>query len=390
MNKSFLWNAIIIFLMESYLEFGLASIAMLKRAEFDPAGDFNHKSNFVFGYLFASLLVGYPLLMATVYFLNRGRLDQKKVRNQIGQPFEGMRPRNKYQNLSIFFFYIVRRFFIFYALVIEESDSTLAILVFLASSEFMLIVLAHFQPYKSRYQVRMEVFNEVVITCLIMTLLCFTEVMDPEPQLVVGEFVIALLGLYLCTHLVGLAADSMRKFCLIVWRQLSKCRCGKKLQRKVRKRVAVVIKKIRVIQRRILRLPTLAEVEELAPREVLSESEPPSSEVATPNSSLSVGEIENIVNQIENSARPETLIRGAGRDGRTDAQMISNILVVSRRHKIEDAQDVEMNYWLAEIERIEQEDEQRRARLGLEPVPSILPQVIDLEQMEVNGAEETL
>ena len=86
-KKRFLWNAIVIFFMEAYIEMGLCSFAVINRWYWDPAGDFNNNSNMVYAVLFASIICLYPLVVMFIFCKNKAMLDKKMYRDYVGGPF---------------------------------------------------------------------------------------------------------------------------------------------------------------------------------------------------------------------------------------------------------------------------------------------------------------
>mmetsp|Transcript_25297 Transcript_25297/g.33846 ORF Transcript_25297/g.33846 Transcript_25297/m.33846 type:complete len:170 (+) Transcript_25297:266-775(+) len=87
LNRKFLWNLLIIFLMEAYIEIGLLSMAVIKRWDYDPEGSYNNKSNHVYAVCYLIAIALYPFLLAGLYVYNRKRLDRKEFRQRFGGPF---------------------------------------------------------------------------------------------------------------------------------------------------------------------------------------------------------------------------------------------------------------------------------------------------------------
>ena len=88
----------------------------------------------------------------------------------------------------------------------------------------------------------------------------------------------------------------------------------------------------------------------------------------TPNSSMSIAEYEEIVNEythrvdaFNNCAQSQ---RGAEGDQSTtrEVNMINNLLIVQRQHNIRDPLEAEMDFWMQEIEDMERKNKEMRGQ----------------------------
>ena len=363
LSKRFLWNAIIIFLMEAFIEMGLCSFAVIKRFYWDPQGDFNNNMNMIYGIFYATIVIVYPFLILYIYCSNKPKLDKKQYRNYVAGPLESMRKLHKNRNIFYVTFYLARRVIFLIVVVIFEENMELAIWGLFISTELSAIFLINEKPFEDPFRNKMEIFNEIILLLLITTTLCFTGVMETEITVDVAWFMIGLLGIYMVIHVSSLLSDTVRKVFKYIWKMLNKCPCGKILRDRIKRRLELLKRKKEKPRPPIRRpLPVVYE-----------ESE--SSHMPTPNSSMNISEYEHIINEYSHRRREDD---GEGASAATtsqfqstargprDANMITNLLVVQRNHEIPDPLDQEMDFWMSEIEEMERVNREKR---GLPPNP---------------------
>jgi len=190
-----------------------------------------------------------------------------------------------------FSFYILRRFVIILLLTLNEGDVYWTFISFLLTTEFQLMFLLSERPFYEPGRNRMEIFNEAVILILVIPTLCFTEVMDAFAHESIGWYIISIVICYLIVHLISLTSDSISKLGQLIWKQLSKFKQGRKIQTRIKKRTKTIRKFLRR-KTTFLRSTREATVSEAS---VESSLEAPSSVIDTPSSSMSMGEIEEIL-----------------------------------------------------------------------------------------------
>ena len=323
LRKRFLWNAIIIFLMEAYIEMGLCSFAVMKRFYWDPQGDFNNNMNMIYGMFYATIVVLFPIVMLFIYCRNKPKLDKKQYRDYVAGPFESMRKLHKNRNIFYVSFYLIRRVIFLIVVVIFEENMELAIWGLFISTELSAIFLINEKPFEDPFRNKMEIFNELILLLLITTTLCFTGVMDTEITVDVAWFMIGLLGIYMVTHVSSLLSDTVRKVFKYIWKMLNKCSCGKILRARIKKRLELLKRKKEPPRPPIRRpLPPIVE-------------EPESSELPTPNSSMNISEYEHIINEYSHRRREEdeegassAATSNMQSTARGNANILSNLLVV--------------------------------------------------------------
>lgn len=194
---------------------------------------------------------------------------------------------------------------------------------------------------------------------MVFTTYCFANVMEPEATEIIGDYFLILLGLYMFIHVIGLLSDSVVKVCQVIWSLLSKCAIGKRFQKRVKKRYDLLVKKPKKKQR-FRRIP-----------KPLPPAEPSiSSNIDSVNSSMSIADYEDIINQYTarnaaGGASEQTSNRASSaRSGsRSTAQLANNMLIVQRQHERLDPIDYEMEFWMAEIEKFEKEEEDRKVEI---------------------------
>ena len=75
MKSKFLWNAVIVFLMEGYIEIGLSCLSVIKRWNWDPYGDPNDHMNMIYACSYLAIICLYPILLVMLFCCNRSRID---------------------------------------------------------------------------------------------------------------------------------------------------------------------------------------------------------------------------------------------------------------------------------------------------------------------------
>ena len=74
-----MWNAVLITVMQTSLEFGFVIYFQLKYATWD--GSFGVWVNFVYAYLMLGLVIFIPIFMTTFYWYNYERITPLSVQN---------------------------------------------------------------------------------------------------------------------------------------------------------------------------------------------------------------------------------------------------------------------------------------------------------------------
>ena len=118
-----------------------------------------------------------------------------------------------------------------------------ALVILLIMTEISLMFLITTRPFDSAIRNSLEIFNEFIMMCMVFTTFCFANVMEPEATEIIGDYFLILLGLYMFVHVIGLLSDSILKVCEVIWKLLSKCAIGKRFQKRVKKRLSLLIKK---------------------------------------------------------------------------------------------------------------------------------------------------
>ena len=249
LRHKLLWNAVIIFLMEGYIEIGLSSISLIKTWNWDPNGDVNHKSNYVYAIIFLAIIVIFPVALVSLYYKHRKELDHKHFRHRFGGPFAGLQKRHKYRLMFYVFQYLSRRLAFVSFLIAYDDSILLSIFAVLLTTEVSLAWLLMYQPFETQFRNRIEVFNEVILFLILFMTFCFADVMTPEGAETVGYYLIALICFYLLLHIYSLASDSLSKVCYLIWLQLAKCRYGKVLQKRIRRQAKRLIRRETMVKR---------------------------------------------------------------------------------------------------------------------------------------------
>ena len=141
LRKRFLWNTIVVFLMEGYIEIGLCSSAVIKRWYWDPAGDFNNNMNMIYAVFYLIIVVCYPFIILFIFCRNRNMLDKKQFRDFVAGPFDQMKKLHKKRNIFYVLYYLARRLFFLCVVVIYEQNLQLAIWGMFITTELSCIFL---------------------------------------------------------------------------------------------------------------------------------------------------------------------------------------------------------------------------------------------------------
>lgn len=217
LNRKFLWNLLIIFIMEAYIEIGLLSMAVIKRWDYDPDSSINDRMNHYYAVGYLIIIMIYPFWVTFIYVYNRKKLDRKEFKLRFGGPFNGLKKLRGFSSFFFFGFYILRRFIIILLLTLNEGEIYFTWASYFYTTIAQLCFLLHTKPFYEPSRNRTEVFNEIVIMVLVVPTLCFTEVMDPGPQEKVGYYIIGMVVLYLLVHLYILSSDSLGKLYDLIW-----------------------------------------------------------------------------------------------------------------------------------------------------------------------------
>ena len=218
LSHKLFWNFLIVFLMESYIEIAISSISVMKRWKYDFEGDFNDKANVIYSMTFLLIIFLFPFFLAVLYCCKRKQLDRTAFRNKYGGPLDGLKRHHKQRLIFYVVLYLARRFGFVFFLVNTEGSFLLSMASAILTTEISMSFLLMTRPFDTQFRNFIEVFNEAVLFIILFLTLCFTDVMSPEGQEVIGFYLIGLIGLYLLVHLYSLFSDSVSKICLIIWR----------------------------------------------------------------------------------------------------------------------------------------------------------------------------
>lgn len=125
-----IWNPIIIFFMEGYIEILLCAYSVIKRWDWDVSrGDFNINSNMIYGIAFMVICSLLPLFLFIFYCKNKALLNKKGFSDLYGGPYVGLKHHHK--NISILYVtnFFLRRLFVVITICIFEQNLIVALLV---------------------------------------------------------------------------------------------------------------------------------------------------------------------------------------------------------------------------------------------------------------------
>ena len=67
LKRVFLWNILIVFIMEAYIETGLNSVIVIKRWGWSAQNKINEKLNHIYAVTFLVVLTTYPFILVSIY-----------------------------------------------------------------------------------------------------------------------------------------------------------------------------------------------------------------------------------------------------------------------------------------------------------------------------------
>ena len=233
----FLWNSIVLFLMESYMEIGLCASSVVKRAQWDEDGNFNINSNIVYGYFYLFVVVFiFPVVILTIYCRKKRYLNREDFMQTYGSPYTGLKRFHRNRVIFYVFYHFVRRIVFIGYVVLDEESFYGKIMTLLILTEIALVFILSQKPFYEPFRNNMEIFNEMLISLMIIFCLCFSGIMEPEAVLTIGLIQIFLIAVYVLVHFSSLISDTVKKIFLYIWLKLSQCKCGRSLQRNLKKR----------------------------------------------------------------------------------------------------------------------------------------------------------
>lgn len=152
-----------------------------------------------------------------VYFMYRNwkSLNMAKTRGRYGELYAGFNTKDGYWMLFYWFIDYVRKFLLAISVVVYQDQLWLQLLVLTMSSIFIIIANGHIKAKTSKFDQRMEAFNEVKLLLLMYHMLCFTELgPDPETKYTIGYSCSATLILGTAVNMIMMIVTPIKSLIL--------------------------------------------------------------------------------------------------------------------------------------------------------------------------------
>ena len=148
----------------------------------------------------------FPFWSAYFLITNRKRLGLEKIKDKYESLYLGLDVR-KYAALLYPMIYMLRRIaFVLFA-VYQAEYSFLHIQCLNFMSLFYFMYIGYYKPAESRKSHRLELFNEVVIQLLCYHFFCFTDYVEVQDQIVMGNTFIGFVIFIMVVNLGGLVSN---------------------------------------------------------------------------------------------------------------------------------------------------------------------------------------
>ena len=237
------WNAILRFILQSYLKIALATTFSLYLASF---GTDMEIVNFVLSIAILLILLGMPILFAVVLHKNRNMLSTEELKAKIGSIYLGIRVNNVSHRFYSSVFLIRRMTYAILTIACIYNPNIL-IHVFLLTNIFYVVYLGWSNPNDTGLGRRMEFLNEVGLQIITYHLALFPLAPTSDDEELAGwSMVGAICGVFLCNLviMVGITIIGLkRKLYLRKLRKVQKVMIEKFLKNKLRKSLTLMAQK---------------------------------------------------------------------------------------------------------------------------------------------------
>ena len=200
------WAAILRFLMEFYLEIGLAVSVGVQKMNWNVHTLPVYYSN-VFTYLFVALLLILPFFVFMFYSAYAGKMNQTAFYQKWGNLYDGLTLDKKFENRVKVLFYPVlfilrRQAFIALAIFLQKYLA-LQLVGAMLTSLGMIYYVQLCRPFANNFLNSLETFNEITTMLLLYTIVCFTDnVQDAEIKYMIGWVYIGITGFNVVVHIL--------------------------------------------------------------------------------------------------------------------------------------------------------------------------------------------
>jgi len=162
-----LYNLLIRFIIESYMELTLGTFLNMSRLNYDGAGEI---ASSILTFVFSAILIPLPYFL---YFFTKKYafvLGKKDFKTRFGSFYSEIDIRDP-RNSKYIIFFLVRRLSISFSAVFLSEYFIIQIYIILLFSMFSLIFVTSNLPFKIREINNLEIFNELCVYINIVALL---------------------------------------------------------------------------------------------------------------------------------------------------------------------------------------------------------------------------
>ena len=162
-----------------------------------------------------------PYLVIRYTYVNYSTLEDNKMRKRFGELYENLQLKSGKIVFLQPAFFLLRRLMLAFAIVIVQEVLIGQIYLIWGQCTIALCVMEYTYPFKTKNERRMELFNEVILVCVLYTMMCFTQfVPEVETKEKVGYVSSGLVALHFLVNLgimLGLSCSNAKKGCRLMY-----------------------------------------------------------------------------------------------------------------------------------------------------------------------------
>ena len=117
-KSALMWNPVVIFFLEGFMEIALCAMAVIKR--WDWNSDPNSHINIIYALIYMIIVLLYPIITTVIFCRNKHLIDKKIFRRYVGGPFDGLKRNHKNRNIFYVTYYMARRVIFVITVVLVE------------------------------------------------------------------------------------------------------------------------------------------------------------------------------------------------------------------------------------------------------------------------------
>ena len=195
MNRSLYWSSLLIILFESYAVVTICCLIGLHVIGFETAGMALQSSICIIYFIFF-LTVPFAMICYVAYIFTE--VESKEVVEKFGHILKSLDTKRRGRIVLLQpTWFLLRRLTLSIAVVIFYDKLIVQVYLVVAQIIIQVIIYGYARPFKDSSRVPMELFNEVILMCLLYTMICFTAwIQNIEMKFNIGFVSIAVVGLH--------------------------------------------------------------------------------------------------------------------------------------------------------------------------------------------------